>query len=312
MEPMDAMEFILLLMEVPGIGDRTLAAILRRNAVARRSPEQFLHLSPAQWVEEYGMRRGAAARLASAARARRVEAEETARKLRRTGVSVLTLLDATYPARLLNELDDPPPVLFVYGNRSLLAAPLFAVANSNGASESALAASDSAASAALERGWFPVTGHNRVAYQRPALAAERSGRSVCYVLDRGLLEAFGGDLSRELFPAAHIWSTAYDPERDLTLSAFGLRDHGIAANNRRRDEIVFALADLIFAGEVRAGGQMERICLRALSQGKPVLLVGADAAGSARLCEAGARRMAASDSPALAAAMEQALLKDEG
>jgi len=288
---MDTTELVLLLSEVPGIGDKTVESIVRRNAVLRRTPDEFLRLTAAQLAADYGIRHEVGARLVESARTRREEVAATAKHLRRAGVHVLTLLDATYPPRLLQSLDNPPPVLYAYGNLDLLAKPLFAVANSNGAEEEALAAGDAAAAVALSCGWFPVTGHNRPAYQRPALVARRNGGRICYVLDRGLLEAFGGDLTRELFPAARIWSPTYDPASDLTLSPFSLRAHGIALHGRRRDALIFALADAIFVGAIRPGGQMERGCLEARACGKPVFLVGRRGEAEAVLLEAGAARV---------------------
>ena len=168
--------------------------------------------------------------------------------------------------------------------------PLFAVANSNGASEEALASTDRAAETAMAAGLHPVTGHNRQAYQRPALVARRNGGRVCYVLDRGLLEAFGNDLSRELFPAARIWSPAYDPACDLTLSPFPLRAHSLADHNSRRDSLIFALADTVIVGEIRQAGRMERECLAALRRGRPVYLAGPANDTDAGLIAAGAGR----------------------
>lgn len=287
---MDTTELILLLSEVSGIGEKSLAAILRRNAVIRRSPEAFLALPAAQIVEEYGLRAEAAALLIASAQKKIPEVAATARQLRRAGVQVLSLLDATYPSRLLEMMDVPPPILYAYGALDLLDEPLFVVANSNGASEEALTAGDRAAIHTMEAGWFPVTGHNRLAYQRPALAAKRRDGRICYVLDRGLLDAFDGDLSRELFTAAHIWSVEYDPRRDLTLSPFPLRAHSLAVHNRRRDSLIFALAQAVFIGEVRAGGQMERQCEEAARRGTPVYLIGPDRGEDNSLLEAGAMR----------------------
>jgi hypothetical protein len=118
-----------------------------------------------------------------------------------------------------------------------------------------------------------VTGHNRPPYQRAALAALRFGGKVCYVLDRGLLEAFSNDLRRELFPAAHVWSRQYDPATTLTLTPYPLRAHGIAIHNRRRDELVFALADTIVAGEIRPGGQMDHHLRAAQESNRQVVKV---------------------------------------
>ena len=262
----------LMLLETPGIGAKTLAAVLRRNAVARRTPDQFLGLSAESLAEEYGIRRAVAARLAVEIRRRREESELQARWLARNGISLVTLLDATYPVRLAERLEEPPPVLFLYGKSEMLRARLFAVANSNGAPEAALAAADSATECAVESGWTLITGHNRPAYQRPALAARRNGAPVIYVLDRGLLHGFGGDLTRALFPAARIWGPSFDPLCDLAISPFPLRAQGMAASNRRRDSVIFALADRIFAVHLKPGGQMERECLAALSRNQRVLV----------------------------------------
>lgn len=289
---MDVTELILLLSDVPGVGEKTLAAILHRNAVLRRTPDLFLALGVDQFVEEYGLRREAAQRVSAASAGERNRAAALAREMRRGGVHLLTVLDAAYPRLLLDSLDEPPPALYAYGTVGLLETPLFAVANSNGASEAALAAADRAAEAAISRGWWPVTGHNRVPYQRPALVSRRNGGRVCYVLDRGMFEAFGGDLGRELFPAARIWSPAYDPACDLTLSPFPLRAHSLAVHNQRRDEILFGLARAVFVGEVRPGGQMERECRRALSRGVPVFLAGPESDRDALWLDFGARRAA--------------------
>ncbi len=305
---MDTTGLVLLLSDIPGVGEKTLAVVLRRNAVLRRSSEEFLRCSVGELVQEYGMRREAANTLAALSAAQCEEGMAIARQLRRAGVSVLTLLDASYPTRLLDALDDPPPVLYAYGNPALFSSPLFAVANSNGASEEALAATDAAASVAVSCGWSPVTGHNRPGYQRPALVARRSGGRICYVLDRGLIEAFGGDLTRELFPAARIWSPIYDPAHDLTLSPFGLRDHGIAAHNRRRDDLVFALAKTVFVGEIRLGGQMERVCRHALARGAAVFLL-APRAGEREefsvLRDAGARLLVSHDVSGIVEALQK-------
>jgi predicted Rossmann fold nucleotide-binding protein DprA/Smf involved in DNA uptake len=288
---MDSVELILLVSAVPGIGEKSLGAILHRNAVLRRTPDEFLRRPANELTAEYGVRRDAAELIASLGRERIQEASRLAREIRRAGIAVLTSQDAVYPKRLLAALDDPPPVLYTYGNLDLVDGRLFAVANSNGAGEDALAATDRAAEAAIEAGWHPVTGHNRQAYQRPALVARRTGGRVCYVLDRGLLEAFGNDLSRELFPAARIWSPAYDPACDLSLSPFPLRAHSLADHNSRRDSLIFALSDAVIVGEVRAGGRMERECIVALRRGKPVVLVGPERDGDKRLVAEGAKRL---------------------
>jgi len=284
-----------MLLETPGIGPKSLGAILRKNAILRRTPRDFLGLSVAALRQEYGIRREPAQRLLQEAAQRYEQAAALNRDLARNGVSVVTLIDATYPSTLLERLDEPPPALYAYGDLSVLNQRLFVIANSNGAPEEALAAADRIAEIRAEDGWVLVTGHNRPGYQRPALAVRRNGGRTVYVLDRGLLHGFGGDLNRALFPAARIWGPAFDPQCDLAISPFPLRAQGIAVNNRRRDTVIFALAERIYVGWVREDGQMEGQCLGALQRGQEVFLLPVPQFEKRNLLAAGARSLDGSD-----------------
>ncbi|MCC6730087.1 MAG: hypothetical protein IT208_12185 [Chthonomonadales bacterium] len=305
---MDLVELALTLGEVPGIGPRTLAAVLRRGAVLRLAPDDVLRLPAGDLASALGIHRPAAEALASSGSRLAARAAQDARMLRRAGVRVVTLLDATYPRALLSRLDDPPPVVFASGDLSVLERPLFAVATSNDAPEAALRAGDAAAEAAVAAGWAPLTGHNRVAYQRPALVARRHGAPIGFVLDRGIAEAFGGDYRRDLFAALRIWPGAERADRDLALSTFGIRDHGSVLNNRRRDALIFALSQAVFATCVRPRGEMERHCLRALRSGRPVYLVGGNGGASEPLARAGAAALDPLASNAVCAALQTVAL----
>jgi len=295
MARIDSLQFIFLLMDTPGIGDHAVRSILSRSAVAGFSPGEVLRLAPERIAENFGIPITVAGDLTANLPARLDSSAESARWARRHNVAALSILDASYPDRLSARMDSPPPVLFACGNLAVLRQPLFAIATSNGASEEALAAGDRITEIALESEWALVTGHNRVAYQRPALVMRRNGGRTCYVLDRGLIHGLGEDLSRALFPAARIWGSDYDPEVDLTLSQFGLRDHGIAANNRKRDSLIFSLADVIFAAAVRPSGHMEQVCLKALAAARPVYIVGPDSEVSGTLAANGAKHMDSRD-----------------
>ncbi|MGC8667054.1 MAG: DNA-processing protein DprA [Chthonomonadales bacterium] len=273
MEQASIVHLVLLLMETPGVGPRAVASVLRRAAVLRTCPEAVMRAPPTVLAEQYGLGRKQAERFAQLAREHRTVVWDMARWLSRNGVAVVTLSDASYPQRLLGHMADPPPVLFLYGEASLLDGTLFAVANSNKAPEPMLKACDRAAEEANDAGLILVTGHNRLEYQRPALAVRRNGGSVCTVLDRGLVPGFGGDLTRPLFAAARIWSCVFDVRKELALTPFALHDYGIGANNRKRDELIFALADVIYAGFLLRGGRMEYFCTQAAARGAVVRYV---------------------------------------
>ena len=169
---------------------------------------------------------------------------------------------------------------------------IFSIAVSNGASPDVLARQDSIAEDLVRRGCVPVTGHDRAAYKRLALAAQRQNRPTIYVMDRGLREALGPDMDRPPFSAARIRETVFDTERDLALSPFRLNDHALGANNRRRDRLIYALADLIVALDVRAGGGMAAECLRAQQQGRLVWVAEGGRDGNEELRRQGVCRLA--------------------
>ena len=167
----------------------------------------------------------------------------------------------------------------------------FSIAVSNGADNSTLKRMETIATALIGRGCVPVTGHDRTAYKRLALAAQRQNRPVIYVLDRGLRDALGPAFERPPFAEARIRETTFDTARDLALAPFRLDDHALGANLRRRDRLLYALADLIVALDVRAGGGMAAECLRAHQQGRMVWVAEGGRDGNAALREAGCANM---------------------
>src|SRR5262249_39165586 len=150
-----------------------------------------LSFSASAIAKEYALKPDSAEALHSSIRSARESNKALSRRLTETGVSIVSIVDASYPRRLTDRLAQSPAVLFMYGNASLLERPLLGIANSNGAPESALSLGDRAVEAAAAGNWALVTGHNRIEYQRPALAAKRNGMGICYVLDRGIIEGFG-------------------------------------------------------------------------------------------------------------------------
>jgi predicted Rossmann fold nucleotide-binding protein DprA/Smf involved in DNA uptake len=197
----------------------------------------------------------------------------------------VTCFDAAYPASL-RRLPDAPPILSVFGCDDIVTKGKYTVLSSRGA-ESALGETQKSAwKSAVEAGWVPVAGHNRGVYQWGLLAAKRSAAGAVMVLDRGLLAAFDDDLRRDPVPAARIWGYGFEAERSLAVSPFRLRDPFIGRNNRIRDAIVAALADVIIAIGVREGGWMHHLCLDALGRGQTVF---ASRECLALLADAGAR-----------------------
>lgn len=286
-------QFLLLLHSIPQLGEKTLTRLLRLNAQNRLTPEAFLALSADEAKQRYDLHPQAAEVLATQREMLLTKSAELARVVRAHPLQVLSVENATYPRRLEQRDDAPPPLLYALGNFALLREKpdvthfTFTIATSNGATPATLNRQDEIAAALVQVGGVPVTGHDRAPYKRLALAAQRQNRPILYVLDRGLREALGPEFDRPPFTAARIREAVFDTGRDLAVSPFRLDDHGLGANNRRRDRLVFALADVIVALDVRAGGGMAGECLRAREQGRPVYVVEGGRDGNDALQDAG-------------------------
>jgi DNA processing protein len=103
----------------PGLGPRRIQRAVR----GMREPAELFRL-PLTALEALQIP-VASARFISEGKARKV-AEEEWQRIAESGCSVMTLGDADYPDRL-REIFDPPPVLWVRGDRALLSRPAIAV-----------------------------------------------------------------------------------------------------------------------------------------------------------------------------------------
>ena len=263
--------FALLLSCVPHLGERQIAQVLHRWARSRVSVDEFLSTPLETLQQEWGLSPQAAQALTEPSAGWRKQFGQMHALVRRHGVEVLTAQHRLYPLALEAFCEQPPPVLFAHGALHLLQEGWrFAVACSRGAPHLALEAVDEITRQAMHEGGIPVTGHNTPSYQRVAIAAVRAEKPSVTVLDRGLLDALGEDLNRPLFPAARLYELEFRTDRDLVLSPFPLQAGSLGLHNQRRDELVFALADVVFAVWVRAGGVMELLCRRAKQLGKRI------------------------------------------
>ena len=288
-ETISPTQFALLLHSVPHVGEKALTRLLHQITTQKLTPEAFLALSEKELKTKLELRPQAIAHLMAHRETLLTESAERLRTFRAHNVHVLTAESPSYPYGLERYDDAPPPVLYALGNLKRLDESFtFAIATSNGATVESMQKQDALVSALSLAGGVVLTGHDRTAYQRAALAAQRNNRPIVYVFDRGLRDALGPDFDRPPFAAARIRDLLFDTERDLALSPFRLDDHAIGANLRRRDRLIFALADVIIAHDVSAGGGMAAECLRAIEQKRKVFVSEGGRDGNAALREAGA------------------------
>ncbi len=289
------LKMALLLHHVPYIGAKQLDSVLNRLIVKPVTPGEFLNFSAVELRERFGLTSRAIAYLLSHKGSLIEKAEILARVVRFYNLHCVTRAQLTYPARLETYDPSPPPILYGLGHYKLLdnssKSFTFTILVSNGACEETYALLERIASELIGCKGIPVTGHDRLPYQRLALTAQRSGHPVIYLLDRGLREAMGEHFDQALFSAARIHSVDFCGDRDLVLSPFRLDDHCLGQHNRRRDRLIIALSDVVVALDVRENGVLYQECLSAIRCGQCVCVAGTGREGNRLLLNAGAKRI---------------------
>jgi hypothetical protein len=265
----DATLAAVMLTQLPHVGEKAAARVLDVNAARGIALAEFFRLPEATLRDTYKLSPKAVQRICEDGDGRRREARELVGHMVRGGIALWFIRDPAYPVRWRERLDPPPPFVFALGSGATLAGPALAVLNSRGLAERAVSATIRVAQAAAGQGLAIVSGGMKATHRIPAVLG-RAAPARVIVLDRGILAAFGRHLDRDPFGLGP-GRAELDAARTLVLSPFRLRDHAVARNGPRRDELVAALADVIVAVSTRPGGEIERICFGALDRGQCVL-----------------------------------------
>ena len=272
------------LAELPRVGERRL---LRVQALARGrqvSLAQVAALAPVALARDYGLPERAQTRLERDGFWHAAHCRAVVARLATCGAQVCARGDAAYPAGWAERADPAPPLAYLYGAPELLARPALALLASRGLGEHTVTAIARLAQGAAREGLAVVAGGMKSTHRIAAATARAAGAARLIVLDRGLFAAFGGQPLLDPFGVGP-GRTRFDPSATLVLSVFRPDNHAAPRNGRRRDELIAALGDVVVTLSARPGGEVERICLRALDRGQCVLDWLGD---SPRLCAAGA------------------------
>ncbi|MCX7925545.1 MAG: DNA-processing protein DprA [Fimbriimonadales bacterium] len=265
-------QWLLFLTLLPDVGRRTLRHALERQQVRRETPEEVLNLPAETLRDVYGL----PPRAIQAIRAEREQRlEETMRleaHLTRCGVRWISYQDAAFPATL-EDMPEPPAVLFFYGNHALFDEPNFALLASHTVSAQGLQELESLANTLLEQGLTPIVSATQPAYQRALLCAVRRGAPYILALDRGLLSAFGEDLRKEPLKQARIWQAEFDTQRALAISPFRPRDGWLASSGKYRDALIGYMAGAVVVVEARPDGYIVQLCRELLQRGRRVYVM---------------------------------------
>jgi predicted Rossmann fold nucleotide-binding protein DprA/Smf involved in DNA uptake len=259
------------LSELPRIGERRLSRV---QEVARDRDIPLAHivaLAPSALARDYGLPAPALVRLQREGFWHAAHCKALVSRLSACGARVSQRGDACYPKRWADRGDPPPPLAYMYGAPQLLDVPSVALLASRGVSEQIVAATVHIAQRAAREDFALVVGGMKSTHRIAAVTARAAGAPRVVVLDRGLFAAFGGQPEFDPFGFGPGRSR-FDPRSTLVLSMFRPHNHATPRSGRRRDELIAALGDLVVALSARPGGEVERICLRALDRGQSVLI----------------------------------------
>lgn len=296
---------LVMLSELPQVGERLatrISAFARARCLTLRDA---LALSPAILSAECRLPAAAVARFAADRAGFEAHCHQLVVHLETVRAQVRHPADPHYPAHWRRVADPPPPVVFLYGSDHVLSAPTLTVLSSRAVTAATVTATVRIVQRAASEGFTVVTGGMKSTHRIAAVAARSAGARRAVVLDRGLFATFGVRWNRDPFGFAP-GQAGFDSDRSLVLSSFRLNDHAAPRNGRRRDQLMAALADIVIAVNARAGGEIERTCLRALDHGQCVLSWQGENHG---LLAAGARAVDESD---LRAGLRRFLEQPEG
>ncbi len=290
-------QFALMLHSVPHLGPKSIMRLL--TELPHALPHEpidldaigFWCMPEAELAKKYKLHAEAAHCLAAQKDEVLAAANGISESVLKLGIRVMTVLDPDYPSCIMDYDPAPPPILYAYGNISLLRDRKFAVVGSSHIGAHSAEVMRELAGTLSDEGLAAVTSHNTQPYQIVGLSAKSRNAPVVLVLDRGILSVFPQGMGWEPVAQARIWDMRFDPARDLVLSRFRLYDRWIGANARERDRMVFGLADVLVAVETRSGGVMESECLRAHETGREVYVYSPEdgplSGGNASLIERG-------------------------
>lgn len=254
---------------IHGLGDESI----RRLLVAFGSPENILSASTA--ALEQVVKPRIASHIAQGADPQKLAA--ALQWLENPANSVITLADPDYPENLLH-IPDPPPLLYLKGQRSLLGSPALAIVGSRNATPQGIANAEAFAEAASHAGFCIVSGMALGIDAASHRGGLRGPGSSIAVVGTGL------DI---VYPSRNHDLAHALARTGALLSEFPLGTPAIGSNFPRRNRIISGISRgcLIVEAALQSGSLIT--ARQALEQGRDVFAIpGSIHAPQSRGCHA--------------------------
>jgi len=255
-----ALEPLLRLAVVPGIGPARLLALVRHFGSAERA----LAASPRSIGQVPGIGAEMAGRVLRAARPEGVErARRALRLLNDHGAVALTPDDRDYP-ETFRALADPPFLVFAAGDLALLNSPAVALVGTRSPSPYGRDAADSLGRGLVAKGYTVVSGLARGIDTAAHRAALDAGGGTVAVLGHGIERVYPAE-NRALFREI--------AERGLLVTEYAPGEEPKAGNFPRRNRLIAALSRGVVVVEMSLRSGARHTVDAALDLGREVFAV---------------------------------------
>lgn len=177
------------------------------------------------------------------------------------GIDVSFVTDPEYPVRL-RELTNPPPVLFTWGNKSLLSSPGVGMCGSRHATARGLKAAKACGLEVADHGLVIISGYAKGVDTETHLAALASGGRTVIILAEGILH----------FRKKRVFdSVGLDPDRVVVVSQFAPNQRWNVGAAMTRNAAIASLGRALVVVEASEKGGTLNAGLTALRLGRPVI-----------------------------------------
>jgi len=179
-------------------------------------------------------------------------------------IDIITLEDKKYPTKLKETLtDSTPPILYAFGNVSLLETSSVAIAGKREATTKATEISQQVASSLADNGFNIVSGYAKGIDTAAHLGALKQGGTTTIVLPFGIL--------------SFSWKKEFENFRErnssiLIISEFFPTIKWQVPLAMQRNNTIVGLSDVVFAAEFSEGGGTRDTMRKALRSGKQVFV----------------------------------------
>lgn len=259
---MDKNFYWLALSKVNGIGNKTLIDISNRNRETGVGIEDFWNLEESRMSKQYTIRKPVIEEIIKK-REKNADINALQKELNIKGVKIITLEDVTYPAQL-KEMDEPPFILYAYGNLGLLNKNPVAIVGSRNISNEGLALTYKFSNLLMEQGITVLRGDTRDIDTITHIATRDTEGFEIIVLSDGILA--------NLHKLEKV-NKQIDPSKTLMLSFTDPTLHWTPYWEIRRNQLVFSLSENIIVVEARVGGIIMDEGIKALEKGKKLFVV---------------------------------------